>query len=96
MDHLKNHIPELLIVCSLLVLLLAFVLYMAIRTRQCKTVVDEVTTRLDKSKYSDPHFFDHKVLPIFMKMHNPFTFKKPTIENYFTKEFINNHLINQI
>lgn len=63
-----------------------------IRRIQVNKALIELNDRLLLSKYKYG-FFDNEILPVIMKMTNPFTFKKATIENYFPKEFQEKYLI---
>ncbi len=69
-----------------------FLIYIRFREKQVKAVLKDFETRLDRSKF-DATFFTENILPKLLEMHNPFSLKKPIIENYFSQYFVDKYLI---
>lgn len=96
MKHLDTTLAALTIsIYAVVIFAILFMFYTTYRSRQVKKVAKYVIENLDQTTI-DQHFFNTKVLPVFMKMHSPFTLKKPTLENYFNQEFIDKYLTSKL
>lgn len=87
----NDYLPFFIAIISYFFLFVAvlFTIYMNRRRKQ----IIKVAKYIANSGINKTVFANH-VIPTLLNMHNPFTFLKPTIENYFSENFIEKYLNN--